>query len=137
MSNIEENKALVMHFNKLENKGDLEALFDLFAPGYVSHYNTGDSSLEQNRKIWPTIWEAFPDITFTIEQMVAEGDKVAFQETWIGTHKGEFMGIAPTGKKVRMMNAGIIRIANGKFQESWFTLDEFGLMQQLGVIPKR
>jgi predicted ester cyclase len=135
MSTTEENKAVVIRFNELENQGDMEGLFDLLAPGYVSHYNTGDSSLEQNKEFWPTIWKAFPDIKFTIEHMVAEGDMVAIRETWTGTHKGEFKGIAPTGRKVTMVNTGIIRIANGKFQECWFTLDEFGLMKQLGVIP--
>lgn len=136
MSNIEENKAIVMRFYELGNQGDMEGIFNLLAPGYVSHYNTGDSSLEQNKEFWPTIWKAFPDIRFTIEHMVAEGDKVAIRETWTGTHNGEFKGIAPTGRKVTMVNAGIIRIADGKFRESWFTLDEFGLMQQLGIFSK-
>ena len=136
MSTTEENKTVVIRFNELENQGDMEGLFDLFAPGYVSHYNTGDSSLEQHKEFWPTIWKAFPDIKFTIEHMVAEGDMVAIRETWTGTHKGEFKGIAPTGRKVTTVNTWIIRIANGKFQECWCTLDEFGLMKQLGVIPE-
>jgi predicted ester cyclase len=136
MSHIEENKALVMRFNELENQGDMEELFELFAPGYVSHYNIGDSTLEQNKQSWPAIWKAFPDIKFTIEIMVAEGDKVAFRETMTGIHKGEFRGIAPTGKKVKMINTCIMRIANGKFQESWCTLDEYGLMKQLGFVPE-
>jgi len=133
---IEENKALVHSFTELENQGDMDGLFELLAPGYISHYSTGDRTVEQNRQFWPMIWNAFPDIHFTLEHMVAEGDLVAFQETFTGTHKGEFMGIPPTGKKVKIINTCIIRIANGKYAEGWCTLDDFNLMQQLGDIPK-
>jgi len=134
---IEENKALVRRFCELENRGDVDGLFEILAPGYVSHYTTGDLPLEQAKPFWPTFLTAFPDICFTMEHMVAEGDKVAFRETWTGTHKGEFMGIPPTGKKVEMINTCIIRIADGKFAESWCTLDELHLMQQLGAIPEQ
>ena len=68
---------------------------------------------------------------------VAEGDKVAIRVTWRGTHKGEFMGIAPTGNKIEMTNTLIFRIAVGKLAENWATIDELRLMQQLGVIPKQ
>ena len=134
---VEENKEVVRRFFELENQGNLDALFELLAPGYVSHYTTGDSSREQNKKSWPTLWTAFPDICFTMEHMVAEGDKVAFRETVTGTHKGEFMGIPPTGKKVETINTCIIRIADGKFAEGWATLDTLRLMQQLGAIPSQ
>ncbi len=134
---IEENKAVVRRFCELENRGEVDALFELLAPGYISHYPTGDVPLEQAKQFWPTFYTAFPDISSTMEHMVAEGDKVAFRETWTGTHKGEFMGIPPTGKKVEMINTCIIRIADGKFAESWCTLDELHLMQQLGAIPKQ
>ena len=132
---IEENKALVRRFCELENRGEVDALFELLDPGYVSHYTTGDVPLEQAKQFWPTFYTAFPDISFTIEHMVAEGDKVAIREIVTGTHKGEFMGIAPTGNKVETINTCIIRIAGGKLVESWCTLDELRLMQQLGVIP--
>ena len=136
MTGIEENKALVRRFVELENKGDLEALFGMLSPGYVSHYNTGDSTLEDNKKLWPTIWTAFPDIQFTLEVIIAEGDKVACREIMKGTHLGEFKGIPPTGKHIKMINTSIIRIENGKFAESWVTLDEWNLMRQLGVVPE-
>jgi len=132
---IEENKALVRRFCELENRGEVDALFELLAPGYVSHYTTGDMPLD--KQFWATFSTAFPDISFTMEHLIAEGDKVAFRETWTGTHKGEFMGIPPTGKKVEMINTCIIRIADGKYAESWCTLDELRLSQQLGVIPEQ
>ena len=67
--------------------------------------------------------------------MVAEGDRVVYWETWTGTHKGDFMGIPPTGKTVFMTNATTFRIANGIFAEAWVVLDAMNLMQQLGAIP--
>lgn len=132
---IEENKALIRHYYDLLNERELDAVFELFSPEWVSHYTDHDMSLEQNKQFWPTLYTAFPDISFTMEHMVAEGDKVAFQETVTGTHKGEFMGIAPTGNKVETINTCIIRIAGGKLAESWCTIDSMRMMQQLGIIP--
>ena len=80
---------------------------------------------------------AFPDASATIEDMVAEGDKVAVRVTWRATHKGEFMGITPTGKQIEMTNTLIFRIADGKLVENWATIDELRLMRQLGVIPEQ
>ena len=134
---IEENKALVRRLNEIENKGDLDELFELFSSDYVSHYNTGDSTMEENKKFWPTLWTAFPDIHYVLEDMVGEGNKVAFRESFTGTHRGEFKGIAPTGKKVKMINTCIVRIENGKFAEGWCTLDEWNLMRQLGVVLEK
>jgi len=78
---------------------------------------------------------AFPDVRLTIEDMVAEGDKVAVRWAWSGTHRGEYMGIAPTGKEVTYTGITIHRITGGKIVESWDEVDNLGLMQQLGVAP--
>lgn len=137
MSIEEENKALVRQFYDLLNLKKLDTVFELLDPGFVSHYSTGDKSLEINRQFWPTFYTAFPDIKLTFNHMVAEGDKVAFQEYLTGTHKGEFMGIAATGRKVELINTCIVRIANCKLMESWCTMDDLRLMQQLGVFPKQ
>ena len=136
MSIEEENKALIHRFYDLLNLPDLDAVFELFDPGWVSHYTTGDRSLEQNKQFWPTFYNAFPDIKFTYKHLIAEEDKVALQEYWTGTHKGQFMEIAPTNRKVELINTCIIRIANGKFMESWCTIDELRLMKQLGIVPE-
>ena len=135
MSIEEENKAFVRRFCELENQGDLEKLYELLVPGIISHYGADTFNMEQLKQIWPNIWSAFPDIHFTMEDMIAEGNKVAFRESWTGTHEGEFMGIAPTGKKVKQINTCIVRIENGKFAESWCTIDNASLLQQLGAIP--
>ncbi len=67
--------------------------------------------------------------------MIAEGDKVVIRQTWSGTHKGEFMGIPATGRRVSIAVIDIIRVADGRFVEHWGQLDLMGMMQQLGAIP--
>ncbi len=78
---------------------------------------------------------AFPDLHFTIEDIVAEGDTVVVRSTARGTHQGELMGIPLTGKQVAVSGISITRIANGKAVEEWFNGDDLGLLQQLGVVP--
>ena len=93
--------------------------------------------MEQLKQTTTMFFNAFPDCTFTVENMVAEGDKVAYQVTIRGTHQGAFMGIPPTGNKLEMRDTSIKRIVNGKFVESWGTMDSLSMMQQLGAMPKR
>ena len=78
---------------------------------------------------------AFPDLHATIDVLVAEGGLVAGRMTTTGTHKGDFLGIAATGKQVKFSEIHIVRIANGKATEHWGNSDDMGMMQQLGVIP--
>ena len=134
---IEENKALVRRAYALSTLKDMDAFFNFLAPEYVEHLPAGDISLKQLKQGIPAFFTAFPDIHITIEDMVAEGDRVAVLMTSRGTHKGEYMGIPPTGNRIEMRNTCIIRIANGKFVEWWGTLDGLSMMQQLGVIPKQ
>jgi predicted ester cyclase len=79
---------------------------------------------------------AFPDIHFAVEDLIAEGDRVAARVTMRGTHQGDLMGIPPTGKQVSWTGIEIDRIKDGKYVESWLNTDDLGLMQQLGVIPQ-
>ena len=78
---------------------------------------------------------AFPDMQLTIEDQIAEGDKVVTRWTARGTHQGELMGIPPTGKQATVTGITVGRVANGKFVESWSNFDALGMMQQLGVVP--
>jgi predicted ester cyclase len=78
---------------------------------------------------------AFPDLHQTIEEQIAEGDKVAYRWTARGTHLGELMGIAPTGNRVMFTGISIAHLAEGKIEEIWENYDALGMMQQLGVIP--
>jgi predicted ester cyclase len=114
----------------------MDAFYELLAPEYVEHLPTGDVSLEQLKRYASAFFAAFPDISITIDDMVAEGDKVAVLVTWKATHKGEFMGIAPTGKKIDITNAYLIKIVAGRWSEFWSVTD-VRLIQQLGVIPKQ
>ena len=79
--------------------------------------------------------DAFPDVRVTVEDQVAEGEEVATRYTLVGTHRGELMGIPPTGNPVEIVGVAIDRLANGKIVESWDNYDALGMMQQLGVIP--
>ena len=132
---IEENKALVRRVIEFWNQKELEEFFKLLAPEYIEHLPTGDVSLEQLKKYAHTFFTAFPDINITEKDMVAEGDKVAVLVNWRATHRGEYMGIPPTGKKIDITVALLIRIVDGRWVEFWNVTD-VGLIQQLGTMPK-
>ena len=95
----------------------------------------GEINSEQYVDIYIEFFSAFPDLHFSIINMIAEEDKVVVQ--WVGTgiHKGEYQGIPPTEKEIRVMAFGLYRIANSKIVEVWVLVDALTQMQQLGVIP--
>lgn len=138
---VEENKDLLTRYIKEGNEaiGDITrtlAVVDkYFDPKFVEHFETGDMNLEQYKQLATALYKAYSELNFTIEDLVAEGDKVVVRFTMRGTHNAEFMGIAPTGKKVSEAGISIFRIAGGKLTECWAVHDTLGLMQQLGVIP--
>ncbi|HLX55642.1 MAG TPA: ester cyclase, partial [Ktedonobacteraceae bacterium] len=80
--------------------------------------------------------KAIPDLTFAIDDLFAEGDRVVFRITLRGTHQGVFMGAAPTGKQITVTAIDIARLEDGKIVEHWGEMDMLGMMQQLGLIPK-
>jgi len=133
---IKENKALVRRVVEFWNQRNMDAFFYILAPEYVEHLPTGDVSLVHLKKYASSFFTAFPDIIITINDMVAEGDKVAVLVNWKATHKGEYMGIPATGKKIDITVSMLIKIAGGKWVEFWNVTD-VRLMQQLGVIPKK
>ena len=132
------NKALVRSYiEEVYNKGNTAAIDEFLAADFV-HHNLPPgmgSDLESYRRFTSSHHAAFPDFHITIEDMVAEEDTVAVRFTWGGTHKGEFIGIPPTGKQVAVKAICIHRIEGGKVAESWSRVDEMGMMQQLGAIP--
>ena len=115
----------------------MNAIDKLYATDYVEHSGTGEDirGLKDYKQSISELYTAFPDIHFTLHDMVVEGNKVAVRFTFSGTHKGEFMGIPPTNKKMTTSGIYIDRIAGGKFAESWVRYDTLGLMQQLGLAP--
>jgi steroid delta-isomerase-like uncharacterized protein len=137
------NKDLIRRLiEEMWNKGNLDAADQYLAAGYVEHSSTpGEQGKGYNKKVGPEgmkdfvrmFRRAFPDITFSILQMVAEGEKVAVHVKGVGTHQGELMGLPPTGKQVVVTGAAIHRIADGKIVESDEFVDKMGLRMQLGV----
>ncbi len=132
----EENKALYRRYiEEVFNKRNMAFLDENFAPNWVHHDPAGPEDMETFKQRLTMQLAAFPDFHFTVEDVVAEGDKVAARWTARGTHKGELMGIPPTGKQVTIAGIGYIRFQGGKIVEDWTLHDALGMMQQLGVVP--
>ena len=109
-----------------------------FATNVVSYTPNGTEirGLKNLREYNNANYDAFPDLHWTLEDIIVEGDKVAVRYTITGTHKGKFMGIPPTNKKITMWQIGIHHIVGDKLVESWTINDSLSAMQQLGVVPK-
>ena len=137
MSIEEENKALVRRVYDLFDRRKIEATYELYAPQCVFHMSHGDMSVNECREFDSMLLSAFPDLSLTIEDMIAEGDIVAYRVTLRGTHQGKFMGIASTGNKIEITFADFVKIKAGKLVQFWNTVDNLSFMQQLGAIPKQ
>jgi len=135
----EDNKAIVRRFfEEVLNEKRLDRADELVAPDYLDHdavpgQGPGLEGARQQR--WARYFAAIPDLHTTIDDLVAEGDKVVVRYTGEGTQQGELLGIPPTGKRFRFSGICIIRLAEGKIAENWEQDDLLGLMQQLGVLP--
>jgi steroid delta-isomerase-like uncharacterized protein len=136
---IEQNKDLVRQMvEDVFNKGNISKVDEYLAPDFIERevLPPGVPGGREGVKVLiQTFRGAFPDFKATITDIIAEGDKVVARQTWSGTHKGEFMGVAPTGKSVSIEVIDIIRITGGKFVEHWGQIDNMGLMTQIGAIP--
>jgi steroid delta-isomerase-like uncharacterized protein len=136
----EANKAIVIQlYEEIWNQGDLDLVDKLIAPNAINHdpqHPPGVPSGPQGLKAAVTMLRsAFPDDHHTIEDLVAEGDKVVVRTTLTGTHQGSFLGLAPTGKHIANTSIHIFRIASGQIVEVWANRDDLGVLQQLGAIP--
>ncbi len=136
----EENKAVERRIiEEIFNRRNPELVDELFDTNYVYHGTGGLDSQgrEEFKQAITMLFTAFPDFHGTIEDIIAEGDKVVSRSTFRGTHQGNFQGIAPTGKKVEFTAITLSRFENGKNVETWDFIDNLGMMQQLGVVPKK
>jgi steroid delta-isomerase-like uncharacterized protein len=134
----EENKTLVRRFvDEVQSGGNIDAVDELCSPEFVNHSAPPGvpSNCEGVKQVTAMFGQAFPDSHFTVEDMIAEGDKVATRKTFHGTHQGEFMGIPPTGQQVSIGLIDIVRIVDGRVVEHWAMGDNLGMLQQLGVVP--
>jgi predicted ester cyclase len=134
----EKNKALIQRRAVLMNRHDLNSALAVFHPDYQDHNVPPPglpSGIEGDKLFFRMLFNAFPDLEVTTEDLIAEDDRVVERLTLRGTHQGTFMGASPTGTRVTWGFINIYRIADGKVIELWSEGDHLGLMQQIGLIP--
>ncbi len=134
-----ENKSVVRHFSEeFKNKGNHAIVDELFTPDFVYHLPIPGLApgREGMKQVGALVSSAFPDVHVTVEDLLADGDKVVERITAHATSKGDFAGIPPTGKPVTWTEMHVYRIEGGKIAELWSELDMLGLTQQLaGAAP--
>ena len=135
---VENNKALIRRlYDEVFAKWNFGVVDDLVGPEFVGHEMPpgtppGPVGFKQFSG-W--LRSAFPDLRYVVEDVIAEGDKVVVRWTWHCTHRGDFMGVPPTGKQATVSGMAIYRLAGGKCVERWVELSLLGLLQQLGAVP--
>ena len=136
----ENNKAVVRRLiEEVWNKGSVSLADELFTPNYehrdasTPDFGRGPEGEKKRATLYRT---AFPDLRLTVEDIIAEGETVVTRWSCRGTHKGDLLGIAPTGKQINISGVTIARLSNGKLAEGYVNWDALGLMQQLGVVPE-
>jgi len=135
----EQNKAIFRRMvEEIFNRGNMNLVDEFLAPDFIEREELPPGippGREGVKQMTIMFRSAFPDFKATIDDMIAEGDKVVVRMTWSGTHKGEFMGISPTGKSVSFGVIDIVRFSGDKFVEHWGMMDSTSMMQQLGAVP--
>lgn len=131
------NKRIVNQFFELLGRDDTERMEKLLVSS--THYSFHPSGMPTmdwsgHKQLLTAITRAFPDLHHNIKDMVAEGDKVAVRLIVTGTHKGEFHGIPPSGKKISLDEMAFLTIVDGRITEGWITSDMMSFMQQIGAI---
>ena len=131
----EENKALARKFFRMLESGDPGMADEIVAADYYNHDAPDPNLGLEGVKAGVTSFKnALPDVQLKIAFQLAEGDKVTTRYQWSGTHQGEIYGIPATGKQVNITSTVTFRIADGKIHEAWQNSDQWGAMQQLGVV---
>jgi steroid delta-isomerase-like uncharacterized protein len=131
-----ENKEIAERFEMATAAADLAAIDDLCDPDLVDHNASADQTpgLSGFKDMLAAISVSFPDLRSTVHHVIGEGDLVATHWTLRGTHQGEFMGVAPTGRTVTVEGMNVYRFAGGRITEMWTQLDGVGLREQLGIL---
>jgi steroid delta-isomerase-like uncharacterized protein len=138
MSIEEKNKAIHRRvYEEIWNKGNLSVVDEIIGDNYIFHPLPQHEGPEGYKEMYHDFAGAFYDFHCNIEDMIAEGDRVMVRTTITGTHKREFMGIAPTGKQISISEIAVVHIKDGKIVEEWGVIDFLGMMQQLGIIPSQ
>lgn len=120
------------------NSGDPKVADEVFCPDFLDHNPSipGMAGLENIKRSVAAWCMAFPDTVNVLEDLLAEGDKVAARWVTRGTHRGVFLGIPPTGNRIEVTSTGIFRMKDGRVAESWDHFDALGMLEQLGAVPK-
>jgi steroid delta-isomerase-like uncharacterized protein len=135
----EENKAIMRRYFSVFKQGNIDLLDELLAPDYVNHtpaipdLPTGPEGV---KGVVSMFRSGMPDLRAVVEDMIAEGDKVATRYTLEGTHEGELFGVPPTGKWLSIKSISVERVSEGRIREHWRVTDSLEMMQQLGVVPE-
>jgi steroid delta-isomerase-like uncharacterized protein len=134
----EENKAIAQRSWELASQHNPDALEEVYAADLVWHEPDQEvHGLEEAKQYYSTYLSAFPDLSFTVEDVLADGDKVVSRWTGRGTHQGEIEEFGPpTGKQIEIKGITIHRFEEGKIVEEWERYDILGLLQQLGLVPE-
>jgi steroid delta-isomerase-like uncharacterized protein len=135
----QENSILIRRwFDEVWNNGRMEAIDEMASADVVGHgqaQHATDIGLKEFKPFVKSLRSAFPDMQVRIDYVIEQGDKVVARWTSTMTHKGEFLGFAPTGKKATITGTTIQRIAGGKIVEGWDNWDQLGLLVQIGAVP--
>ena len=124
-------------FDEVWDQGNVVVVDEIFAPEYLDHASPPgiiNRGPENHKQLFAMLRSAFPDISNTLEEVIVEGNKVAFRNTLRGTHQGPFMGMAPTGRSFVQGQMRIVHSLEEKMVEHWAARDDLGMMQQLGAI---
>ena len=131
-----ESKNLIRRYVETWNKGDIEGLSRFWAHDMIHHTRTKKQGFDEVKEIVTDFAKAFPDLQFHLDDMVAEGDRVATRMIAHATHLGAYMGVPPTGKKVSCAVMGVARVVGDKIAEHWGVTDELAIMAQIGLLPE-
>jgi steroid delta-isomerase-like uncharacterized protein len=133
-AHVDRNKEVVRSLYEVSlNTGNLDSLDRWIAPDFVGP--RGDVGPAAFAATVVELRTAFPDIRYTVEDLVEEGDRVAIRWSWTGTHDGSFRGFAPTGKRISNPGFAIFHLRGGKIVRAWVDTDRLGFLQQIGAIP--
>lgn len=133
-----ENKAVIRRaYEEIWNERNVELVDNLVTEDFLNHAAPPDRQRGHQglKDVVRMLEGAFPDFRYKVEDVIAEGEKVAVRDVFTGTHQGDFMGIPATGNRVIMEAIHIYRFSGDKLAEHWVARDDLGMMQQLGVIP--
>jgi steroid delta-isomerase-like uncharacterized protein len=133
VTSIEQNEAVIHQVLALIDERNLDEAFELYALDYIYHGPAGElRGRDGIRGLWEVFLTGFPDLHSTVLDIISEGDKVVLRWRIEGTHTGEFLGVAPSDKKITLDVTEIFRVENGQLVEAWDQWDRLGLMQQIG-----